>query len=295
MTEQLGSLRSRLDKIRRSTPAINLRAYELDYVISFLLVGLMQVDELRQHIVFKGGTALRKCYFKDYRFSEDLDFSALKGTPTGSAMEMAIQAACNHAERVLLEYEPAQFSMQRYPEKNPHPFGQEAFIVRAKLPWQTHEHTWTKLKLEISIDEEVLRYPLDKGLIHNYGEPLSVMIPTYTLEEIIAEKLRALLQWAKKLDERSFAKPRARDYYDLSILLANHEHEVDLSAVMPILKLKCKAKGVDFSGVDSFFVDNIVHAARMNWQGSLSNLVPNLPDFDNVIVELHTSIAALLQ
>jgi predicted nucleotidyltransferase component of viral defense system len=26
--------------------------------------------------VFKGGTCLRKCYFGDYRFSEDLDFTA---------------------------------------------------------------------------------------------------------------------------------------------------------------------------------------------------------------------------
>lgn len=34
-----------------------------------------QVDSLRETLVFKGGTALRKCDFGDYRFSEDLDFS----------------------------------------------------------------------------------------------------------------------------------------------------------------------------------------------------------------------------
>lgn len=34
-----------------------------------------------------GGTAVRKFYFGDYRFSEDLDFSALEGVPTGEAME----------------------------------------------------------------------------------------------------------------------------------------------------------------------------------------------------------------
>ena len=30
---------------------------------------------MRERLVFKGGTALKRCYFGDYRFSEDLDFS----------------------------------------------------------------------------------------------------------------------------------------------------------------------------------------------------------------------------
>ena len=30
---------------------------------------------LREYLIFKGGTALKRCYFPDYRFSEDLDFS----------------------------------------------------------------------------------------------------------------------------------------------------------------------------------------------------------------------------
>ena len=37
-------------------------------------------------LVFKGGTALKKCYFDNYRFSEDLDFSGLEGTSSGVEM-----------------------------------------------------------------------------------------------------------------------------------------------------------------------------------------------------------------
>ncbi len=29
-------------------------------------------------LAFKGGTALKRCYFGDYRFSEDLDFTLTK-------------------------------------------------------------------------------------------------------------------------------------------------------------------------------------------------------------------------
>jgi predicted nucleotidyltransferase component of viral defense system len=30
---------------------------------------------LDEDLIFKGGTALKRCYFHDYRFSEDLDFT----------------------------------------------------------------------------------------------------------------------------------------------------------------------------------------------------------------------------
>lgn len=33
---------------------------------------------LSKNLVFKGGTVLKKAYFEDYRFSEDLDFTLLK-------------------------------------------------------------------------------------------------------------------------------------------------------------------------------------------------------------------------
>jgi len=48
---------------------------DLDYVLSCFLSQWYRepnADKLR----FKGGTCLRKCYYPDYRFSEDLDFSA---------------------------------------------------------------------------------------------------------------------------------------------------------------------------------------------------------------------------
>ncbi|MGA7743551.1 MAG: nucleotidyl transferase AbiEii/AbiGii toxin family protein [Polyangia bacterium] len=48
---------------------------EKDYVLGWLLVGIAQHAELREHWIFKGGTCLKKCYFETYRFSEDLDFS----------------------------------------------------------------------------------------------------------------------------------------------------------------------------------------------------------------------------
>ena len=53
---------------------------ERDYCLSWLLVGLSR-SPLRERLAFKGGTALKKCYFADYRFSVDLDFTLTQETP----------------------------------------------------------------------------------------------------------------------------------------------------------------------------------------------------------------------
>ena len=47
---------------------------ERDYCLAWFLVGLSQ-SQLGKLLIFKGGTALKRCHFGDYRFSEDLDFT----------------------------------------------------------------------------------------------------------------------------------------------------------------------------------------------------------------------------
>ena len=51
---------------------------EKDYMLSWILQGMAQHDRLSKVMVFKGGTVLKKVYFRDYRFSEDLDFTLLE-------------------------------------------------------------------------------------------------------------------------------------------------------------------------------------------------------------------------
>ena len=73
-------LRTRLEEARNRL-GIPWEVLERDYLLSWVLAGIRQVESLRETLVFKGGTALKKCYFGEYRFSEDLDFSAFPGVP----------------------------------------------------------------------------------------------------------------------------------------------------------------------------------------------------------------------
>jgi len=57
---------------------------EKDYILSWILQGIAQHSTLSKTIVFKGGTVLKKIYFEDYRFSEDLDFTLLDDAITNA-------------------------------------------------------------------------------------------------------------------------------------------------------------------------------------------------------------------
>ncbi len=53
------------------------KTVEKDYAIHWLMAGLSRTA-LHDQLAFKGGTALRLCRFESYRYSEDVDLTALE-------------------------------------------------------------------------------------------------------------------------------------------------------------------------------------------------------------------------
>ena len=284
-------LRTRLLEARRRL-GIPWEVLERDYLLSWVLAGISQVPVLRDELVFKGGTALRKCYFGDYRFSEDLDFSALSGLPQGEEMERLVREACETAVRLLDEHAPVEVSCQRYSEREPHPGGQEAFAIRARFPWQNRLQT--RVMIEVTVDEEIMRSPERRRVIHQYGEPLDVDVQVYSLEEIVAEKLRALLQQAEMFERRGWSRSRARDYYDLWRVLGEYGDGLNLEGFDLLLREKCAVRSVSFTGPDDFFHEAMLAYVEETWEQWLGPLVPGLPSFDTVINGLRPQVEALV-
>ena len=284
-------LSTRLQEARRRL-GIPWEVLERDYLLSWILVGVSSVPALRDTLVFKGGTALRKCYFGDYRFSEDLDFSGLKGVPTGEEMQQLAMEACEIAIQLLDEYAPTEISCERYTEREPHPGGQEAFIIRARFPWQNRPQT--RVMIEVTVDERVLRSPEKRRVIHEFGEPIDTEVQVYSLEEVVAEKLRALLQQADVFDRRGWSRSRARDYYDIWRVLGDYGDRMDLSGFDSLLREKCAIRGVTFTGPGDFFHDRMLAYVEETWEQWLGPLVPGLPSYDAVISELRPQMAALI-
>lgn len=283
-------LRSRLEGARRRL-GLPWEALERGYLLSWVLAGIAQADALRDTLVFKGGTALKKCYFGDYRFSEDLDFSAVDPAPIGAAMDAAIKKACHDAVKLLAPYAPVEILCERHVERAPHPTGQEAFDIRARFPWHRQPHT--KVMVEIAPDEKLLKPYGRRPVLHDYGEPLEAQVLVYSLEEIVAEKLRAVLQHLRALEERGWVRSRARDYYDLWRILGYGDH-LDISGFEGFLRDKCAIRGVSFAGPKDFFPETLLSQVEKTWERWLGPLVPDLPSYLAVIEELRPKISALL-
>jgi len=63
-------------KILAAGAKIDPGIVEKDHVLSKALMALSRDKEFQEAFVFKGGTALMKCYYPQWRFSEDIDLTA---------------------------------------------------------------------------------------------------------------------------------------------------------------------------------------------------------------------------
>lgn len=127
----------------------------------------------------------------------------------------------------------------------------------------------------------MIQQPVERPLYANYSDRnliKTVSVPCYSLTEIVAEKLRALLQ-------RSYPAPR--DYYDLWNLL-KPSNQIDAMEVVALFKQKAAFKGIPFTDYADFFDSNQLDKAKKAWMNSLQHHLKanQLPDFDLVISDL---------
>jgi predicted nucleotidyltransferase component of viral defense system len=288
----LKPLRQRLEDARKATGA-PWEILERDYLLSFILAGIAGIRKINATLVFKGGTALKKCYFGDYRFSEDLDYSALPKAPRGKDLEKLMRRACDKASALMNEYSPVRIVFKRYAEKKPHPAGQEAFEIRAQFPW--HKEPLARVLVKVTFKERLLKPAVKKSLIHEYGEKLGSKITVYSLEEIIAEKLRAILQNKQILEKKGWSRSRARDFYDLWRIFKTYSRSLKLAGFKHFLEQKCRVRGVFFKSGADFFPDVVMGEVERTWDQWLGPLVPELPPYQKVIGELKPSVAKILE
>lgn len=285
------TLRTRLEQAARDR-GVNQLVIERDYAQSYVLLGVSQQPELRDTLVFKGGTALKKVHFDDYRFSEDLDFSAVGGH-TEAALEMAIRAAIETAQAAARELAPVSFSVERHAERHPHPGGQEAFTVRAQFPWQPRP--LVPVMIEVTHDEPVLLPSPPQPVRHGYDEAIAIAVRSYCLEEICAEKLRSTRQTHAKRLARGWAKPRGRDYFDLWHLVRLGPERLDWARVSQVLPEKCALRKVAIASVADIFEPTLLDEVRASWERTLGPFVRGLPDVEAVLAETRARLEAVLR
>lgn len=255
---------------------------EKDFCIGWLLKGIAEEPRFKKHLIFKGGTALRKCYFQDHRFSEDLDFTALNEL----AREKLDSIFSNVCKRTSDE-SGCEFQLLSFERSREIP-GEEAYEARISFRGPTQpQNVKPVIKIDLTFYEQVVLPPLSKTVIHPYSDAFQTKVLVYSLEEILAEKLRAILQQRKRV-------PRPRDFYDVWTLVKIHADEMTLREVRETFLKKCRFKNVTFHSSEDFFDARLLQKNKSAWESSIGKQVHALVSFDQVIEELRIKLQEVL-
>jgi predicted nucleotidyltransferase component of viral defense system len=146
--------------------------------------------------------------------------------------------------------------------------------------------------VEITVDEPILLPTENRTVLHGFKEDFDAQIPVYSLIEITAEKLRALLQSKARLHERCWGASRVcRDYYDLWNLL--QVRELKSPDLIPLLTQKCSVREVSFESPHDFMSDELLAVARSEWPQQLLPFVPDAPSAAELLPKVQSLILSI--
>ena len=239
---------------------------ERDYVLAWFLTGLAS-HPLREVLAFKGGTALRRCWFEDYRFSEDLDFTLTRPTTLEEILaglnEIFAAVEADSGLRIAFDRE------DRHGHQNSH-----TFYLRYQGPLPAAND----VKVDITINE-VLCFPLqDRHIQRTYDGfddlPEGPTVKVYAIEEIVVEKLLAL-------SDRARNEPR--DLYDLWYLFSATDLRIAELRTQLDAKLALRQRTV--AGMEQAIAAKEDRLRRL-WTNRLAHQMSQLPPYDDVFREM---------
>ncbi len=255
---------------------------EKDYVLGWLLAALAALP-LRDEWVFKGGTCIKKCYLETYRFSEDLDFSLHPNAAyTLEAIFKSLRLLAVHGSEMSgLEF-PVDAIIVK-PRQNRQ--GQLTFQGRVAYRGPLAYPGTPKILFDLTQHEPVLEPPASRAIVHPYPDdlPPNATVRTYSFNELLAEKTRAL-----------FERSRPRDLYDVTHLLENAPDGFDFEGVRGLFVRKCRSKELEPPGSEG--VIRVVAAdgeLRSEWRNMLAHQLPALPGLDGMLTKLPGLLAWL--
>lgn len=250
---------------------------EKDYMLSWILQGIAKHEELSKTIVFKGGTVLKKIYFDDFRFSEDLDFTLLNNEITNEQIfawfKESFEYVLEEANIRLSTIDHNEHDVARLPvraesdENDAVRQGGINFYISYVGPLGGEGNN-KKVKVDISRSEKLEFKPIMQTVLLEYSDLTEHQLLCYPLEEVLVEKMRTVMQ-----------RMQARDFYDIWYLL--EQHAMDVNFYLKEFANKCESKKLNPANFQKKLIERLPQY-KGRWESSMSEQIQNLPDFDQV-------------
>ncbi|MFP3952491.1 MAG: nucleotidyl transferase AbiEii/AbiGii toxin family protein [Candidatus Bathyarchaeia archaeon] len=241
---------------------VPLGTIEKDLALTCALYTLSE-SSLRNYLVFKGGTAIKKIYQPNARFSEDLDF-----TVTQLSEEDALDALSTITRTQIDSIQFGQIKGESYTRQ-----GREY-----QLGYTGPLEYPNSIRLDFSFRKDVIEEVEERKVSSIYGETLNSRIKALSFTEIMSEKLRAMM-----------TRETPRDYYDAWIHLPKIP---DKQRLKKLVKEKCDKTGYKYDPASILNPDKLerIDAA---WKIRLQHLIPECPQFRDIIPGLKTRLSFL--
>ncbi|MEO6836859.1 MAG: nucleotidyl transferase AbiEii/AbiGii toxin family protein, partial [Ginsengibacter sp.] len=230
---------------------------EKDYVLSWILKGIARHKQLFKSIVFKGGTVLKRIYFEDYRFSEDLDFTMLNNEIPNEQIYAWFKETFEYVR------EEANIPLEII-DNNPHEDGGINFYISYVGPLGGQRAN-KRVMVDISGSETLEFAPVIKTVFESYTDLGVYKLLCYPLEEVLVEKMRSVMQ-----------RMQARDFYDIWYL--SEIHEMDADFYINEFQKKCTSKNLNSSDFPKKLAERLPQY-KGRWKNSMSEQIKDLPDF----------------
>ncbi|MFC6267473.1 nucleotidyl transferase AbiEii/AbiGii toxin family protein [Frigoriflavimonas asaccharolytica] len=199
---------------------------EKDYWVTFALKIIFS-SEVAEYTIFKGGTALSKCYGIIERFSEDIDLVVVKSSEdSGNQLKIKTkkisQVLNPYFPEIEIEGITQKMGMNRktahsYAKEFTGEYGQVRDTIIVEASWLGYFEPNEEKEIKTLIAEMMLKTNQTQ-LISEYGlEPfkVSVLMPTRTL----CEKIMSIVRFSYSEDAISDLKSKVRHIYDIHQLL----------------------------------------------------------------------------
>ncbi len=247
---------------------------ERDYCLAWFLVGLSR-SSVRGKLAFKGGTALKRCYFGDYRFSEDLDFSLVEGLPVEEILG-ALDGVYDDVRRssgIVFRFSRED----RAEHLNSHTF---YMAYEGPLPSASTK----EVKVDVTISERFVCPLQERPVVRGYEEyadlPEGCPVTVYSLDEIAVEKAVALTDRARN---------EPRDLYDLWYLTSGGY--ADLAMLSTEVESKLEFRGRASQGLGDELAKKEARLKKL-WEVRLGAQMAALPPFEEVFRSVRRSMRA---
>jgi len=249
---------------RARKTGFNVASLEKDYALTWLLSGIYWEDsKLKDILIFKGGTAIRKIYFPEWRLSEDMDFTIMQEINPSYLKQGFEEVFLSVNKKSSMVYSFSAFNAGEY-------------AIFADVQFLGPIGFKNKIAHDISLKEKMVEEPLRVNVKPEYEDIPEFEVLVYSPNEILVEKLRSILQRGK-----------ARDYYDVWRLMKEKEFNQD--KIRELLIMKCQITGVEFKP-EQILDENRLSEAKKFWTIALARLTKNLPDFESVAKDLRSML-----